>query len=315
MLPEQVTQKFGADILRIWVASSDVQEDIRVGDEILGSAVDAYRKLRNTMRYLLSALDGYTNENRVEPSEMPDLERYVLHRLWEVNAKVLAEYEAFNFKAAWRALSEFAIQDLSAFYFDIRKDAIYCDAPNSLRRRAARQVMATLLGTMTRLLAPICPFTAEEVYDHFPEGMGERAESVHLLTFADIPESYRDDALGDHWRKLRGIRRVITGAIEEKRNEKAIGGSLEAATGLHIDDPALLDEAKGADWAEISITSQAVLGENPADPSAFRLGEQPGIAVTISRAEGDKCGRCWRVLPEVPEDGGLCGRCKDAVEA
>ncbi len=315
MAPDQVTQKFGADILRIWVASSDVHEDIRVGDEILGSAVDAYRKLRNTMRYLLSALDGYTNENRVEPSEMPDLERYVLHRLWEVNAKVLAEYEAFNFKAAWRALSEFAIQDLSAFYFDIRKDAIYCDAPNSLRRRAARQVMATLLGTMTRLLAPICPFTAEEVYDHFPEGMGERAESVHLLTFADIPESYRDDALGDHWRKLRGIRRVITGAIEEKRNEKAIGGSLEAATGLHIDDPALLDEAKGADWAEISITSQAVLGENPADPSAFRLGEQPGIAVTISRAEGDKCGRCWRVLPEVPEDGGLCGRCKDAVEA
>jgi isoleucyl-tRNA synthetase len=313
MLPEQVTQKFGADILRIWVASSDVQEDIRVGDEILGSAVDAYRKLRNTLRYLLSALDGYTDDEHVQPSEMPELERYVLHRLHEVDAKVRREYDALNFKAAWRALAEFAIQDLSAFYFDIRKDAIYCDAPDSLRRRSARSVMRRLLDVMTRLLAPICPFTAEEVYSHFPEGLGQREASVHLLQFETVPESLRDDALAERWTKLRTVRRVITGAIEEKRNEKMLGGSLEAAAGIHIDEPSLLDVASGADWAEIAITSQAGLGESPAADNAFRMGELPNVAVVIAKAEGDKCGRCWRVLPEVPEDGGLCNRCREAV--
>ncbi|GGY54170.1 isoleucine--tRNA ligase [Parvularcula lutaonensis] len=314
MLPDEVTNKFGADILRIWVASSDVQEDIRVGDEILGSAVDAYRKLRNTLRYLLAALDGYTEDEAVDFGDMPDLERYVLHRLQEVDAKMQASFRAYNFKAAWRALSEFVIQDLSAFYFDVRKDCLYCDAPSSMKRRATRTVMATLLDAVTRLLAPICPFTAEEVYDHFPAGLGEKKASVHLLAFASVPETYRDEALAERWAKLRGIRRVITGAIEEKRNEKTLGASLEAAAGIHIEGD-LAELAKGVNWAEIAITSQARLGETPGASDAFRLGEQPGISVVIEKAEGNKCGRCWRVLPEVPEEGALCGRCKEAVEA
>ncbi|NNU16734.1 isoleucine--tRNA ligase [Parvularcula sp. ZS-1/3] len=314
MLPEQVTQKFGADILRIWVASSDVQEDIRVGDEILGSAVDAYRKLRNTLRYLLSGLDGYTEEERVDVADMPELERYILHRLHEVNEKIRASFDAYNFKAAWRALSEFAIQDLSAFYFDIRKDCLYCDAPSSLKRRANRTVMAILLDHLVRLLAPVCPFTAEEVYDHFPAGLGEKKPSVHLLQFADVPGSYRDEALAERWQKLRGIRRVITGAIEEKRNEKLIGASLEAASGVVIDDPALADLAASVDLAELSITSQATLANGQAPDGAHRLPDQPNVAVSISKAAGEKCGRCWRVLPDVPEDGALCGRCADATK-
>jgi isoleucyl-tRNA synthetase len=313
--PDEITNKYGADILRIWVASSDVQEDIRVGDEILSSAVDAYRKVRNTLRYLLSALDGYDAKEEVPVSEMPELERYILHRLQEVDARVRKGFKDYNFKASWRALSEFAIQDLSAFYFDVRKDCLYCDAPDSVKRRSTRTVMAQLLQTMVRLLAPICPFTAEEVYDHFPGGLGEKRPSVHLLQFLELPESYRDEALAERWAKLRGIRRVVTGAIEERRNEKEIRGSLDAATGLYIDDPELAALARDQDWAELAITSQAALGPSPAAEGSFRLPEQPGVAVIISRAEGDKCGRCWRILPEVPEAGALCHRCREATRA
>ncbi|NRA30181.1 MAG: isoleucine--tRNA ligase [Parvularculaceae bacterium] len=315
MSPDDVTGQFGADILRIWVASSDVHEDIRVGKEILGSAVDAYRKLRNTLRYLLSALDGFTPEERVEPSEMPELERYILHRLEEVNRKVVADFEAFNFKAAWRALAEFAIQDLSAFYFDVRKDCLYCDAPSSTKRRATRTVMATLLDTLTRLLAPVCPFTAEEVYDHFPEGLGAKSDSVHLLQFAEVPARYRDEELAETWARLRSVRRVITGAIEMKRNDKVIGGSLEATTRLFIEDEALADIAKSVDWAETAITSQAELVVGAAPEGAFTLADQPGVGVLIETAQGQKCSRCWRVLPDVAAATMLCSRCAGVVGA
>ena len=311
--PDEITQKYGADILRIWVASSDVQEDIRVGDEILQSAVDAYRKLRNTLRYLLAALDGYTEDEALPVSEMPELERYVLHRLAEVDAKARKGFEDYNFKAGWRALSEFAIQDLSAFYFDIRKDCLYCDPASSTKRRATRTVMATLLDAMTRLLAPICPFTAEEVYDHFPAGLGEKRPSVHLLQFAGVPGAYRDEALAERWGQLRGIRRVITGAIEEKRNTKEIGASLEAVTKLSIDDADLKALASDVDWAELAITSRAELLDGAVSGDAFQLSEQKTVTVQIDRASGHKCGRCWRVLPEVEAEGALCERCAGAT--
>ncbi|MEM0929016.1 MAG: isoleucine--tRNA ligase [Pseudomonadota bacterium] len=311
--PDDVTGKFGADILRIWVASSDVQEDIRVGDEILGSAVDAYRKLRNTLRYLLSALDGYTDEENVAHSEMPELERYILSRLHSVDAAVRQGYEEHTFKNAWRSLAEFAIQDLSAFYFDVRKDVIYCDGPDSLARRSARTVMRVLLDSMTRLLAPICPFTAEEVYDHFPTGMGDREASVHLLLFSEVPSSYQDEALEERWTQIRRIRRVLTGAIEEKRRDGEIGASLEVRSTLHISDPELAALAADVDWAEIAITSTAAVmsdGEGP-----FKLDDIPGVSATISKATGHKCGRCWKVLDEVAMPGGLCFRCASVVAA
>ncbi|MEM1380146.1 MAG: isoleucine--tRNA ligase [Pseudomonadota bacterium] len=311
--PDEITGQYGADILRIWVASSDVQEDIRVGKEILGSAVDAYRKLRNTLRYLLAALDGFSPDERVELSAMPELERYILHRLEEVSRKVRGDFDAYNFKSAWRALAEFAIQDLSAFYFDVRKDCLYCDHPSAEKRRATRTVMAILLDTITRLLAPICPFTAEEVYDHFPAGLGEKRESVHLLSFADIPESYRDEALAKRWQTLRATRRVITGAIEEKRNDKEIGASLEGSASLYIDDDELFDDVSDVDWAELAITSQAEIVRGSGPASAFTLPEQSGVSAVIGKAKGIKCVRCWRYSEDVAFDGDLCARCKDAV--
>ncbi|MEM9810208.1 MAG: isoleucine--tRNA ligase [Pseudomonadota bacterium] len=315
MSPDDITKKFGADILRIWVASSDVQEDIRVGDEILGSAVDAYRKLRNTMRYLLSALDGYSEAEDLPYAEMPELERYILHRLAEVSETVVESYKGHNFKTAWRAITEFAIQDLSAFYFDVRKDAIYCDGQASIRRRAARTVMRELLDTLTRLIAPVCVFTAEEVYDHFPEGMGAKEASVHLLLLKELPASYRDNALADKWLTIRTARRAVTGALEEKRRDDVIGASLEGAAHLHVTDPAILETIKDVDWAEVSITSAATITGDPAPQKAFTTHDAPGVAVTIEQALGQKCGRCWRILEEVATPGSLCKRCQDVVGA
>ncbi|MEM9840604.1 MAG: class I tRNA ligase family protein, partial [Pseudomonadota bacterium] len=232
-----------------------------------------------------------------------------------VSTKMKAEFEAYNFKAAWRALSEFAIQDLSAFYFDVRKDCLYCDAPTSTKRRATRTVMAILLDAITRLLAPICPFTAEEVYDHFPEGLGEKRESVHLLQFADVPEAYRNPELAERWDALRGVRRVITGAIEVQRNEKTIGASLEAETTIYLDDEDDDLDTDDIDWAELSITSQATVVKGKSSESVFTLPDQPGVGVMIRKAQGNKCGRCWKILSDVPYEGGLCARCQEVVGA
>ncbi|MEM9286681.1 MAG: class I tRNA ligase family protein, partial [Pseudomonadota bacterium] len=228
-------------------------------------------------------------------------------------AAVRQGYEEHTFKNAWRSLAEFAIQDLSAFYFDVRKDVIYCDGPDSPARRSARTVMRILLDCMTRLLAPICPFTAEEVYDHFPTGMGDREASVHLLLFSEVPSSYKDEALEERWTQIRRIRRVLTGAIEEKRRDGEIGASLEVRSTLHISDPELAALAADVDWAEIAITSTAAVmsdGEGP-----FKLDDVPGVSATVSKATGHKCGRCWKVLDEVAMPGGLCFRCASVVAA
>ncbi|WP_031549213.1 isoleucine--tRNA ligase [Parvularcula oceani] len=314
LLPEEITRKYGADILRIWAASADYSEDMRIGDEIIGSAVDAYRKLRNTLRYLLAALDGYDAGEAVPYGELPDLEAYVLHRLNAVDAEVRAAYEAYDFKAAWRALTEFASQDLSAFHFDVRKDTLYCDAPASKERRAARFVMHETFERLVRWLAPICPFTAEEA---FLVRHPEEAESgsVHLQLFLDTDENWRDDALAARWSRIRAVRRVVTGALEVERREKRIGASLEAAVLVHASDPETRKALAKHDLAELFITSGAAVTEGTAPAEAFRLSEVPDVAVEVRKAPGRKCARCWKVLEEVRPPEELCARCHEVVEA
>lgn len=314
MSPAKIEQQFGADILRIWTASSDYNEDIRVGSEIIGSAVDAYRKLRNTLKYLLGALSGYTDDEAVPLGEMPELERYVLHRLDAVSEAVSAAYDGYDFKAAWRALTDFAAQDLSALHFDIRKDSLYCDAADDVTRRAARTVMAACFERLVRWLAPICPFTAEEAWlERHPED--KEGGSVHLQSFLGTDAGWRNDALAEDWRVLRTARRVVTGALEIQRREKTIGASLEAAVLVHTDDEALRTALARQDMAELFITSGAALAEaGRADPDAFRLADVPGVAVSFARAPGTKCERCWRVLEDVGT-AGICGRCAEVVGA
>ncbi|MEM9706734.1 MAG: isoleucine--tRNA ligase, partial [Pseudomonadota bacterium] len=309
--PDQVIKQYGAEIIRIWVASSDYTEDLRISDEIIDSAVDAYRKLRNTLRYLLGALDGYTEDEAVTADYMPPLERYMLHRLAVLDGEIRSAYDVFDFKTAWRKALEFCAGDLSAFYLDIRKDALYCDGPRDKRRRAVRTVMDACLTRVLSWLAPICVFTCEEAW--LARG-GDESGSIHLTTFVETPETWRDEALNAQWAKLRAVRRVVTGALEVDRREKRIGASLEAEPTVFIDDEALAAALDGVDLAELFITAPAkvVMGEAP--EGAFTLDDVPGVGVQTIRSQNKKCARCWRYTGDVGiRVAGLCQRCADVL--
>ncbi len=313
--PADLMKEYGADILRIWVASSDYSDDLRIGKEIMGSSVDAYRKMRNTVRYLLGALDGFTDAEKIAPEKMPELERYMLHLVAKLDEEVRASYEAFDFKGAWRKAFDFCTLDLSAFYLDIRKDSLYCEDPASLRRRAARTVMDIVFDHLTAWIAPVLVFTMEEAHR---SRHGADAPSVHLRRLPDADPKWRDEALAAEWSRLRRIRRVATGAIEVERREKRIGASLEAAPTLYLKDEALLGAVKGRDLAELFITAAVNVekGEGPQD--AFRLDETPGVAVVVGVTEEKKCERCWRYTGDVgarADHPSACVRCAEAVDA
>ncbi len=310
--PQEVMKQYGADILRIWVVASDYSEDLRIGPEILKHHAEAYRRLRNTLRYLLGGLDGFSEAERLPASDMPALERWVLHRLSELDLEVRRAIEAYDFHGVFTALHNFCAVDLSAFYFDLRKDALYCDRPQSARRRACRTVMDQLFSCLTAWLAPICCFTAEEAW--WARGLRDAEESVHLRLFPSLPAEWRDEALAARWNRLRDLRRAVTGAIEIERAAKRIGSSLQAHPTIYA--PADYAEAvDGQDLAELAITSAATLKLEAPPPGAFTLDDLPEVGVLVAPAEGEKCERCWRVLPEVGRAGpeGLCGRCADAL--
>ena len=310
--PQEVVAEYGADILRLWVVASDYTQDLRIGPEILKTQVDVYRRLRNTLRYLLGALDGYTQAEAVAADEMPSLERWVLHRLAELDALVRRCCADFQFHVLFAELHTFCAVDLSAFYFDVRKDSLYCDHPDDPRRRAARTVMDHLFTCLTRWLAPFLCFTAEEAW--LARHPGENG-SVHLEVFPAVPAEWRDEALGARWEKVRQIRSAVTATLEPERAAKRIGSGLQAHPVVLL-DRRWLGVLDGLDFAEICITSEITLrhvaeGEVPPSP----LHDIAGVAVLFQAATGEKCERCWKVLPEVGGHGhaGLCGRCADAV--
>ena len=295
--PQEVIQQSGADILRLWVVSSDYSEDLRLGKTILQTNVDAYRKLRNTLRWMLGTLAHDTGEE-VALADMPELERLMLHRLAEIGEVVEKGYDSFDFKRIARTLIDFMVVELSAFYFDVRKDALYCDAPSSVRRKAALYVVRQLFDRLVTWTAPLLPFTTEEAWlSAYPE-----AVSVHLEQFRATPAEWRDEALAERWRKLRRVRRVVMGALEEKRRTKEIGSSLEAAPVVHIEDAELRALVEARDFAEIAITSDLTVSPEPAPEDAFRLPDVSGVAVVFARAEGRKCARSWKVSPQVGTD-------------
>jgi isoleucyl-tRNA synthetase len=307
--PQDITRDNGAEILRLWCALVDYGEDQRIGRTILQTTIDAYRKIRNTLRYLLGAVAGFEPAEALPVEYMPPLERFVLHRLFELDRKVRASYEAYEFEPVVKALGDFCSNDLSALFFDIRRDALYCDAPASLRRRAARTVMDAVFERLTIWLAPILAFTCEEAWaTRYPEA-GPNA----LRVFPETPAAWENRDEAERWEKVQRVTRVVTGALEVERREKRIGAALEAAPRVRVESPELIAAFDGLDPAEVFRTSAATLaaGEGPAD--AFRLEDVPGVAVQALPAEGCKCARCWRVLDEVKAPSFLCERCTDAV--
>lgn len=295
--PQDVMKESGADILRLWVMTTDYWDDQRLGKAIIQTNIDAYRKLRNTIRWMLGTLAHDTGEE-IAYADLPELEKLVLHRLSELDQVVRDGYDAFDFKKITRALIDFANVELSAFYFDIRKDTLYCDAPSSLKRRASLCVISKLFDCLVTWLAPMLPFTTEEAWlSRYPD-----AESVHLVQFPDVPAEWKNEALETKWDKIRKVRTVVTGALEVERREKRIGSSLEAAPVVHVADAELLAALEGQDFAEICITSaiSVVAGEGPED--AFRLGEVQNVSVEQKLAEGQKCARSWRITTDVGSD-------------
>jgi len=306
--PLKIINESGADILRLWVASTDYFEDVRIGKEILAGTSDAYRKLRNSFRYLLGALEGFDESERVAPADMPELERYVLNLLASLDTELREATAAFEFNRYARALSDFANNDLSAFFFDIRKDSLYCDASSDLKRRAYRTVLDILFHALVRYAAPILCFTAEEVWTtRYPD-----AGSVHLLTWPEVEAGWRDDDLRMRWELLRRYRLKLTGQIEPLRREKVIGSSLEVDVTAISYDPAEAALLRSIDFAEIAIVAKVEIVDG--DPAAAELasGSDP-IAFEVAKTEAEKCGRCWRHLPEVTTEGALCDRCESVV--
>ncbi|MGN6776402.1 isoleucine--tRNA ligase [Rhizobium sp.] len=295
--PQEVMKDAGADILRLWVMTSDYSEDLRVGKAIIQTNVDAYRKLRNTIRWMLGTL-AHDKGEVFAYADMPELEQLMLHRLAELDELVRESYDAFDFKRIARALIDFANVELSAFYFDVRKDALYCDAPSSLRRRASLAVIRTIFDCMVTWLAPMLPFTTEEAW----LSRNPSAVSVHLEQFVTVPAEWKNEGLAEKWKKIRAVRSVVTGALEIERKDKRIGSSLEAAPVVYIADPELLKVLEGQDFSEICITSGiTVLGEQgPAD--AFRLDDDAKVSVVPKLAEGRKCARSWRITTDVGSD-------------
>jgi isoleucyl-tRNA synthetase len=297
--PQDVMRQSGAEILRLWAMSSDYAEDLRIGPDIVKANVESYRKLRNTLRFLLGNLAHYRQSLAVAYDDMPELERYMLARLAELDQTVRDGYNAFDFKRIFHALFNFCVNDLSAFYFDIRKDALYCDPYDSLTRRAALTVLDQIFAALTAWLAPMLAFTMEEAWlNRFPNDKG----SVHLRQFLDIPDEWLDDELIEKWRAVRAVRRVVTGALEIERKEGRIGSSLEAAPKVYLSDSELGEALDGIDLAEIGITSGAELFGGAGPKDAFRLDDVPGVAVVFAQAKGRKCARSWKILPEVGSD-------------
>lgn len=297
VFPQDIIKQYGADILRLWAASCDYSEDQRIGPEIIKTSVDSYRKLRNTLRWMLGSL-AHAKGEEVALSDMPELERLMLHRLAELDEMVREAYWEYDYKKIFHQLFTFMTVELSAFYFDIRKDALYCDAASSVRRKASLYVIDKLFNCLVTWMAPMLPFTMDETW---VSRYGEDT-SVHLKQFPAVPSEWKDEALAAKWAKIKTVRRVITGALEIERREKRIGSSLEAHPVVHVTDPDLLSALDGQDMADIAITSQLTLSTDAAPENAFTLDDTKDVAVLPALAEGQKCARSWKILPEVGSD-------------
>ena len=297
--PQKVMKDSGADILRLWVCATDYADDQRIGPEILKNTVETYRKLRNTVRWMLGTLHHFKRDEAVPHKDMPELERLMLHQLAEQARIVRQAYADFDYKTVVASLAAFMNSELSAFYFDIRKDTLYCDPPSSLARKSALTAIDLICASILKWLAPVLSFTTEEAWQLYRK---DAAPSVHLTLFPTDFDSFRDDALAGKWDTIRDVRRVVTGALELERAAKKIGSSLEASPIIHVAHRELLAILFDVDLAEVCITSNYEVREGAAPAGAFTLPDVKGVAVVVERAVGTKCARSWKILPTVGED-------------
>ncbi len=300
--PLKLIEQSGADIVRLWALTCDFSDDIRIGKDSLKTTSDLYRRIRNTLRFLLGALDGFTVDEKVDLSDvskLPELEQLMLHQLHGMDEKVRTHIANYDFMKMTKLIHDFCNEELSSFYFDIRKDSLYCDAPDSFERRATRTVMAAVFDGLVSWLAPVLAFTAEEAWSQRPEGVFSDENSIHLREFSKAPDTWKNDALAEKWNNIRALRKSVSEAIEPLRTDKTIGSSLEALPIVSVDE-STMKAVEGQNLEDILITSSVQITSGT--PS-----------ITVGKTPGSKCERCWKVLPEVEENGDLCNRCTEVV--
>ncbi len=304
--PDDILKKYGVDILRLWVVASDYYDDLKLDNAILQSQTDSYRRIRNTFRYLIGNLDGFNDDEKIDTKEFPDLEKYILHRLWEIDQIISDCVKNFNFHLMFTTLLNFCSNDLSAFYFDIRKDVIYCDGKKSKTRRSSRTLLDIIFNYLVRWLAPSLSFTTEEAW----KARGNH-NSIHLEDFLHTPSDYQNSNINENWKILKQIRKVITGAIEKKRTEKIIGSSLEAHLDIYVES-SIMEKIKNYDLDEISITSSFALHQINEDIEGFSLEEVSNVKILVSKTSGKKCQRCWKYKKQLIREE-ICDRCENAI--
>ena len=304
--PDDILKKYGVDILRLWVVASDYYDDLKLDNAILQSQTDSYRRIRNTFRYLIGNLYGFSNDEKISEVEFPDLEKFILHRLWEIDQIILDCVKSFNFHLMFTTLLNFCSNDLSAFYFDIRKDIIYCDGKKSKERRSARTLLDIIFNYLVRWLAPSLSFTTEEAWK-----ARDNLTSIHLEDFLNTPDDYKNSNINDTWTILKQIRKVITGALEKKRAEKIIGSSLEAHIDIYL-EKSILEKVKNYQMDEISITSSFSFHELKNNTGGFSLEDVKNVEIVVSKTSGKKCQRCWKYKDKLIRDE-ICDRCEDAI--
>ncbi|HRK98326.1 MAG: isoleucine--tRNA ligase [Alphaproteobacteria bacterium] len=302
--PLEVMKEFGADILRLWTMTADYSSDVRIGKDALKSSSDLYRRIRNTFRFLLGALEGFTLEEKLDEADyakMPELERLVLHWLKESDLELQDCLANHDYNRLMQSLHHFCSNELSSFYFDIRKDRLYCDRPDGFERRACRTVLYHAFECLVTWFAPVLSFTTEETWSLRPKGLWDDIPSIHFKTFPVLPNAWLDAELDKKWQTAREIRRVVLGALEPKRADKTIGSSLEAHPKIFITEK-LSGDLQGIDLAELCITSQVTVIVDKAQSGTFQLPDVKDVSVEFALAEGKKCERCWKILPEVGTD-------------
>ena len=311
--PDQVIKQYGADILRLWVAQADYTSDLRIGPEILKNVADSYRRLRNTMRFMLGNLNDYEDDEKISFNEMPELERWILHKVASLDKSVRKGYKNYDFQNVFQQLFQFCTIDLSTIYFDIRKDALYCNSKEDVTKRACRTVLDILFKRLTTWLAPMLVFTMEDVW---LTRFKKENTSVHLEDIPKTPEGWLNLELDDKWNVIRSVRRVVTGAIEVERQNKNIGASLEAAPVVIIENKSKFDIIQSQNFADICITSDIQIINEPISKDSFALEDTPGVGVVFKKAKGKKCARCWKILNEVMSNSqtDLCLRCEKTLQ-
>ncbi len=316
--PEKVIKQYGADVLRLWAASADYRGDVSISDNIIKQLSDAYRRIRNTCRFMLGNFNDFDITRDARPlGTMSELDRFILHRLHSVVEKSLTAYENYEFHTIYHTLHNFCVKDLSSFYLDIIKDRLYTSPSTDLVRRDAQTVMAIILEAIVKLMAPILPFTADEIYKHMPLG-DEKKESIHLEDMAVLNDEWKDEALAVRWENFRSLRAEVTKALEEARKEKLIGHPLDAAIEIQLPDTELKDivENIGEALNDIFIVSSAILVD-AVEEGAYQGQEIEGLSIKVNKAVGEKCERCWRFDTSIGEDKEhptVCGRCAGALK-